>query len=72
MLGGVTSIFYNMMGRIETTTLIPTLKDLGVAYDKQDYASMKNKAHALKGACGYIGGGRVYYSCARIQDLYIS
>lgn len=70
LLGGEASIFYNMLGRLETISLLPTLKDLAIAFDKKDFAQIKNKAHALKGASGYVGASRVHYSCYQIQEHY--
>lgn len=65
MLGGIESIFYNMLGRIDMT-LLPTLKDMAAAYDKKDWALLKNKAHSLKGASAYVGASRIHYSCYQI------
>lgn len=65
-LGGQKSIFFKMIDKIESSTLNPNLKDLATAYDKKDYPQMKNKAHALKGATGYVGASRVHYCCWRI------
>ena len=33
---------------------------------------MKNAAHSLKGASGYVGAGRVHYACYYIQKAYNS
>lgn len=58
------SIFYNMLGKLETYTLLPVMKDFVTAYDSPNFASsMKSKAHALKGASGYVAAGRVHYAC---------
>lgn len=70
ILGGQKSIFFKMIAKIESSTLVPTLKDLAIAYDKKDYPQIKNKAHALKGATGYVGASRVHYCCWRIQELF--
>ncbi len=59
-----------MLEKIEESSLYPTLKELILAYDKKDFAQIKNKAHALKGATGYVGASRVHYCCWRMQDLF--
>ena len=33
------------------------------AYDAKNYKVIKNEAHALKGACAYVGAGRLHYVC---------
>ena len=61
------SIFYNMLAKLETYTLMPCMKDFVAAFDSPNFASqMKSKAHALKGASGYVGAGRVHYACYAI------
>ena len=31
---------------------------------------MKEQAHSLKGASGYIGAGRIHYACYFIQEAH--
>ena len=47
------------------------MKDLVAAFDKEDFALIKAKAHSIKGSSGYIGAGIIYYCCYQIQDLFV-
>lgn len=60
-------IFYKMVGQLEQMTLMPNLNFFKEAYEKKDVNEYKFRAHTMKGACGYIGAGPLYYSCLRIQ-----
>jgi len=62
-LGGEQSIFYMMLANLEDMTLKPTMKDIAVEYDAKSYEKMKDLAHSLKGASGYIGASRLHYAC---------
>ena len=66
-LGGEASMFYSMLSKFESMTLETTLRDMISAYDNVDYEQLKNYAHSLKGASGYIGASRLYYQCYFIQ-----
>jgi HPt (histidine-containing phosphotransfer) domain-containing protein len=39
------------------------MKDIVKEYENKNYLEMKNLAHSLKGASGYIGASRLYYMC---------
>ena len=41
------------------------------AYDAKNYKVLKDLAHALKGACAYIGASRLHYVCFFMQEHYI-
>jgi hypothetical protein len=62
-LGGEKEIFYMMLGKLEGMTLDQTMKDIVKEYENKNYLEMKNLAHSLKGASGYIGASRLYYMC---------
>ena len=59
-----------MLGSLEPMTLVPTLKNIVAAYEENDYKQMKELAHGLKGASGYIGASRLHYACYFIQAHY--
>jgi HPt (histidine-containing phosphotransfer) domain-containing protein len=59
-----------MLGRLESMSLDPNIKDIAEALDCRDFNKMKSKVHNLKGACGYVGASRVHYACYWIQDAH--
>ena len=70
LLGGNTRLFYNMLGKLESMSLVPSMKGIADAMVAEDYLDMKAKAHSLKGASGYIGASNVHYSCFQIQAQF--
>ena len=70
-LGGEPSIFYMMLANLENMTLKPTMKDIVKQYDDKQYKMMKDLAHSLKGASGYIGASRLHYACYFIQEHFV-
>lgn len=44
-------------------SLMPIMTQIAEDYDKSDYQKLKNDAHSLKGASGYIGAGQIHYAC---------
>jgi len=56
-----------MLEKLESTTLIKSLKDMKVAFDNQNFLKMKQLAHNLKGCSAYVGAYRLYYVCFYIQ-----
>lgn len=71
-LGGEKTIFYSMLGKFETMSLLSTMEELRDAVNELDYSKIKNKAHSLKGASGYIGAAGIHYSCYHIQEQYLA
>jgi len=67
---GNRATFFKMLEKLESMTLLPNLKEISNAYDTSDYLTIKNKAHNLKGASGYIGAGPIHYCCYFIQDHF--
>lgn len=67
---GQKSLFFKMLEKLEQMALHPNLKELAAQVEKGDYLQMKNKAHMLKGASGYVAAGPVHYCCYQIQDNY--
>ena len=56
-------MYYSMLGKLEELTLNNVMRDLVPHFEKKDYMMIKDLAHSLKGASGYIGASRVYYHC---------
>jgi HPt (histidine-containing phosphotransfer) domain-containing protein len=62
-LGGEPKIFYMMLGNLEEMALKKTMAEMVNEYDNKNYKKMKDQAHSLKGASGYIGASRLHYVC---------
>ena len=60
-----------MLAKFEPMSLISTLEELRDAVNDKDYTKIKNKAHSLKGASGYVGAGGIHYTCYQIQENYL-
>ena len=52
-------------------TLNEHMKNIVEPYDNLKYQEVKNLAHGLKGASGYIGAGRLHYVCYFIQENFV-
>ena len=70
-LGGEQRMFYKMLESLESMTLIPVITNMRDAFDSKNYRMMKDQAHALKGACAYIGASRLHYVCFFMQEHFI-
>ena len=70
-LGGEPQIFYMMLANLESMTLNEIMKKIVEMYDQRNYLEMKNHAHSLKGASGYVGASRLHYVCYFIQEHYV-
>ena len=70
-LGGEPQIFYMMLGNLEGMTLNQTMKNIILPFEQKKYEEMKNLAHSLKGASGYIGASRIHYACYFIQEHFV-
>ena len=60
-----------MLANLESMTLNSTMKDIVDKYDRRDYLEIKNLAHSLKGASGYVGASRLHYVCYFIQEHFV-
>lgn len=60
-----------MLGNLEAMTLNPTMKNIIEPYEQRKYQEMKDLAHSLKGASGYIGASRLHYVCYFIQEHFV-
>ena len=64
-------MFYMMLSKFEDMSLLKCLSDLADDVNEHDYVKMKNDAHSLKGASGYIGAGHLHYACYYIQEHFM-
>ena len=70
-LGGEPQIFYMMLGSLEDMTLVPTMKSIIVPFEQNNFQEMKDWAHGLKGASGYIGASRLHYVCFFMKEHFL-
>jgi len=52
-------------------TLTDHMKKIVEPYDNKNHEEVKDLAHGLKGASGYIGAGRLHYVCYFIQENFV-
>ena len=71
-LGGEMDMFCSIMSKFETMTLESSLTQMITHYDNKDYLKVKEIAHSLKGAVGYVGASRLYYQCYFMQFHYLN
>jgi HPt (histidine-containing phosphotransfer) domain-containing protein len=60
-----------MLSNFESMTLTEQMKKIVEPYDNLKYEEVKDVAHGLKGASGYIGAGRLHYVCYFIQENFV-
>ena len=60
-----------MLSNFESMTLIDHMTKIVEPYDGSKHEEVKDLAHGLKGASGYIGAGRLHYVCYFIQENYV-
>ena len=70
--GGEMSLFISSLSKLEDMTLEKNLGEIATAYDNKDYKKIKDVAHQLKGAVGYVGASRLYYQLYFIQFHFLS
>jgi HPt (histidine-containing phosphotransfer) domain-containing protein len=56
-------MFYMMLEKFEDMSLMKSMQDLVRDVEEQDYYMMKEDAHSIKGAAGYICASRIHYAC---------
>lgn len=61
--GGMRDMFYMMLEKFEDMTLLPTMQAIAQDINEKDFSKLKNDAHSLKGASGYVGAGHLHYAC---------
>jgi HPt (histidine-containing phosphotransfer) domain-containing protein len=59
--------FYNMMEGFDDMTLIETLTKMKEHVQSQDFPKLRDAAHSLKGASGYLAAGRIFKLCETIH-----
>lgn len=62
-LGGSPEMFYMMLEKFEEMSLIECINNIANDVNDNNYLKMKNDAHSLKGASGYICASHIYYAC---------
>ena len=65
-------MYYRMLGKLEDPTIKQSMQEMVAHYENKDYGKIKELAHSLKGASGYIGASRVYYHCYFLQLHYVN
>lgn len=62
-LGGMPMMFYMMLEKFEDMTLMKELQNCARDYEAKDYYWLKEHAHSIKGAAGYICASHLHYAC---------
>ena len=66
-LGGDSGMYFMLLDQLEQMSLLNDTKGVSEAFERNDFQAMKNSAHSLKSAAGYVGAGRLQDSCYWIQ-----
>ena len=69
-LGGNNKLYFAMLSRLEGMSLSMCMQQITDAVDNKEWLKMKNAAHSLKGASGYVGASKVHYACYYIQKAF--
>jgi HPt (histidine-containing phosphotransfer) domain-containing protein len=69
-LGGNTPLYFMMLGRLEHMSINTNMRLIAEAIEQKDWDTVKQKAHNLKNACGYIGACRLHYACFFIEEAH--
>ena len=69
-LGGQKKLFITMLKRLEIMSLNTCAQQIAEGLNQKNWLTMKQGAHQLKGASGYVGAGRVHYVCYHIQNAF--
>ena len=64
-------VFYEILKKFINETLWRSIKDIGLAIDKENFKRFKLNAHNLKSAAGYTGAVYIHYDCYFIQKAYV-
>ena len=51
-------------------SLTTCMQQVSEGLNQKDWNKMKQGAHQLKGASGYVGAGRLHYMCYHIQNAF--
>lgn len=63
---GDSKLHITMLKRLETMSLNMCMSQVAEGVNEQDWDQVKQGAHQLKGASGYVGAGRLHYVCYHI------
>ena len=69
-LNGQRKLLINMIKRLEDESLSHCMQMVTNGLNAKNWGLVKQGAHMLKGATGYVGAGRVHYACYQIQRAY--
>ena len=64
-------MFYMMLAKFEDMSLLKCMSDLANDVNEKNFLKIKNDAHSLKGASGYVGAGHIHYACYYIQENFM-
>jgi HPt (histidine-containing phosphotransfer) domain-containing protein len=64
---GGEDLFYLIMDEFEDMTLMKNLTNMKEDVENKDYKKLREEAHSLKGASGYLAAGRVHKLSEQIQ-----
>ena len=59
-----------MLRRCEVMSMTMCMNQIAEGLNDKDWVKMRQGAHQLKGASGYVGAGRLHYVCYHIQNSY--
>ena len=62
-LTGNRKLYFSMLSKIEVMALNNCMVAMAEAYREGEWNKMRLSAHTLKSACGYVGAGKLHYSC---------
>lgn len=65
-------MYYMMLARFEDMSLIKGMKDIAKHVEELDYLNVKEVAHSIKGASGYVGAGPLHFACYFIQEHFLA
>lgn len=60
---GMADLYYMVLPKFEDMVLTKYMKPLAEAYTNKDWVELKENAHAIKGASGYLGAAKLHYAC---------
>lgn len=64
------NLFLMFLCRFRNQEILPLIKQLSIAFEKENWNKFREIAHSLKGSSGYVGAGRIQYDCFHIQDFH--
>ena len=71
-LRGNQTFLVGMISQFEAMLLNNSIKSMKEAFEAGDWLKLSQTAHLVKGASGYVGFGRLHYTCASLRLAYMS